>query len=99
MKLLTKDELHLSYAKAKRAFYECISNEENSFFEDEIEVPIGSLRIKEESVNILHSADQENYCLIQTKIELLDKRDKIVGSYTYIETGDGDPVDDVLTFI
>lgn len=47
MERYSDDKIELLYSKARTAYFNCISNEENSYLADEIDIPIRAIQIKE----------------------------------------------------
>lgn len=94
---INKLYLHLLYKKAKEGFNRCINYKENKFLQNEINVPIESVFLKETSVRIVFLNDITNEYILEICLTL-HAADKIIGKYTYHEDEKGYPVDDSLVF-
>jgi len=84
------------YLKAKNAYLKCISSDENSFLRKEIDIPIKSIILRNESISIKFSQNNEDSYVIKISINLLNKQDRIIGNYFYFEDHNGNAIDDML---
>ncbi len=96
--ILNKEELKQMYSKARVAFQKCINDPENDFLKSEIDIPLSSIIIKEESVAIKYEENEVDRCLIEIKIQLVSPSNEVIGNYIYCENEDGVSVDDSLIF-
>jgi len=96
--ILSKKDIERIYMKTKSAFANWFNNDENKFLESEINLSLDSILFKEVSINISYFSDSIYDYLIESKVILLSPKLIEIGTYTYIEDGNGIPIDDILVF-
>ncbi|MBK5722310.1 hypothetical protein JGH11_15655 [Dysgonomonas sp. Marseille-P4677] len=90
-------DLSLLYIKAKRSFKECISNKDNEFLKDEINIPLEDIIVIEENIKIIFTQKGFNHYLIEVSLLLFDTN-KEIGKYIYSENEKQEDIEDSLVF-
>lgn len=95
---LDQINLDVQYSKAKAAFEQCITNPDNEYLNEEIDIPISEIITKNESVKIQFSGSNKNHYIVETLLLLLTPNDEKIGYYCYHENENEEAVDDYLVF-
>ena len=96
--IITKHELTHIYLRAKTSFIQCITNEENRFLRDEVEVPLESLILKEDYIIVKYQELNISKYHIEAKLNIVTDGGGVLGRYHYYENEQGEQFDDVLVF-
>ena len=95
---LDQINLDFQYLKAKTSFQECITNPDNEYLNEQIEIPVSSIITKNESVKMQFYGSDKNHFLVETLLLLFTPSDKKIGYYCYHENENEEAVDDYLVF-
>jgi hypothetical protein len=95
---LDQINLDVQYSKAKTAFGECITNPDNAYLNEEIDIPLSKIIIKNESVKIQFSGSDKNHYIVETLLLLSTPIGEKIGYYCYHENENEEVVDDYFVF-
>jgi len=95
---LEVDFLEDLYLKAKLSFKECISNPDNSYLQDEIDVQIDEIILMEEFIRVQFFKHDITKFIIEVKLQLISQDSRLIGRYFYYEDEKRTPLDDSLVF-
>lgn len=95
---LDQINLDVQYSKAKTAFEEFITNPDNAYLNEEIDIPVSEIITKNESVKIQFSGSDKNHYIVETRLLLFTSNDEKIGYYCYHENENEEVVDDYLVF-
>ncbi len=98
MKRLNQLNLDFQYSKAQAAFVECITNNDNGFLNDEIDISVSEITTKNESVKIQFSGSDKNRYIVETRLLMFTPSDEKIGYYCYHENEIEEVIDDYLVF-
>lgn len=90
--------LDAQYSKAKASFEGCITNPENEYLNEEIEIPFSEIVTKEESVRITFSGSDKGRYIVETLLLLFTPNNEKIGYYRLHEDESEKVVDDYLVF-
>lgn len=93
---MNNEKLEAMYDLARKAYYECIGKEENSFLNEEVNLK--EINIQNDSVKISFLGADDLQYTIETRINLLLNKTKVIGYYSYIVNEELTQVDDFLVF-
>jgi hypothetical protein len=98
--MLSIEQINLDtqYSKAKAGFEGCITNPENEYLNEEIDIPISEIVAKKESVKITFSGSEKSHYIVETLLLLFTPNDEKIGYYCLHEDESGKVVDDYLVF-
>ncbi|MNY47095.1 hypothetical protein D3C86_1823350 [compost metagenome] len=94
---ISKSNLDLLYNKARASFGECIDLKENEFLQQEVDIPLKSIILREKDIKIVFSPEIPESFTREVYLKLYSGNIEI-GKYLYIEDKDGNPIDDSLVF-
>ena len=97
-KRLDQINLDVQYSKAKAAFEYCVTDKDNEFLNEEINISISEIITKNESVKIQFSGSDKSHYIVETLLLLFTPNDKKFGYYCYHENENEEVVDDYLVF-
>ncbi|MNJ91617.1 hypothetical protein D3C87_92700 [compost metagenome] len=86
------------YLKAKLSFDKCISNPDNNYLKDEIDVQIDEIILMEDFIRVQFFQRKLDKFVIEVKLQLISKDNRLIGSYFYYEDEKNTPLDDSLIF-
>jgi hypothetical protein len=95
---LDQINLDFQYSKAKTAFEECITNPDNAYLNEEIDISVSEIITKNESVKIQFSGSDKNHYIVETLLLLFTPSGEKIGYYCYHEDENEEVVDDYLVF-
>lgn len=95
---ISKQELNFLYNKAKERYYKCIKDSDNVFLEEELLVPLDSIKLRFLSIKIVFSQDISERYELEISLGLWTESSIQIGKYLYIENDKGNAIDDSLVF-
>ena len=95
---LDRINLDVQYSKAKAGFDGCITNPNNEYLNEQIEIPVSKIITKNESVKIQFSGNDRNHYIVETLLLLFTPNDEKIGYYCYHEDENEEYQDEYLVF-
>lgn len=85
------------YERARNSYTQCISSEENAFLQDEAQVPLEAIALRDMTVRIVFPQYDASAYTVEAELGLYTNG-HYMGRYTYSETHAGEPIEDSLVF-
>lgn len=86
------------YLRAKLSFSECVLNPENDYLQDEINISIDKIILKEDFIRLQFFEHQVDKFTAEVKLQLISPDNTLVGRYYYYEDEKKTALDDSLIF-
>ncbi len=98
MIILNPETLNDFYIKAKLAFNDCITNPENLFLQQEVNVPLKEIILQDEFVQVKFLKHETDEYVIEVNFSLICTDGDSIAKYSYYENEKGIALDDCLVF-
>lgn len=92
---ILKNDFEKFYSRAKKGYQKCI--EGNGYLQNQVDIPISSIVIKEHDVKIVFVKDITDMYQVDIRLILYAAEDEI-GEYVYSLDEEDEVVDDMLLF-
>lgn len=86
------------YLKAKLSFKECILNPDNDHLNNELNIPLREIVLKESFIRLQFFEHETEKFIVEVKLKLISPDHNLIGSYSYYEDEEKTPLDDFLIF-
>jgi hypothetical protein len=94
---ITEQDLALLYEKARKSFLQCISNPDNAYLQDEVNIPLEQIVAQGATVKAVF-LEQSNHLYAMEVCLVLHAKEDVIGRYDYSENEAGEPIEDGLVF-
>ena len=92
-----EQDLSLFYRRAKESYLKCISNPENVFLQNEVQVPVTAIELREITVKVVFKFRNASTYLLEVFLAL-HANDKAIGKYECMMDTEGAVFEDNLVF-
>ena len=92
-----EQDLSLFYRRAKESYLECVSNPENVFLQDEVQVPATAIELREITVKVVFEFRNASAYLLEVFLAL-HANGKAIGRYECMMDKEGTVFEDNLVF-